>query len=92
MAATPQQKTEFIGAARRYGEALVRLMNNGAALRDKWTDLGLAGTIVDADFTGDNAGLSAADFTAAINAIGTDLTGWTTAQRTAINKITHGDP
>lgn len=92
MAATPAQKTEFISAARRYGEALVRLMSNGNQLRDLWNDLGLQGTIADPDFTGDNAGLTAADFSAAITAIGADLTEWTAARRTAINKIGHGAP
>jgi hypothetical protein len=92
MAATPQQKSNFITAARRYGEALARLMSDGMQLRDMWNDLGLQGTIQDADFTGDNAGITAADFSAAITAIGADLTEWTAARRTAINKIGHGTP
>lgn len=92
MAATPQQKTNFITSARRYGEALARLMSDGTQLRDMWNDLGLQGTIADPDFTGDNAGITAADFTAAITAIGADLTEWTAARRTAINRIGHGAP
>jgi hypothetical protein len=92
MAATPQQKSNFITAARAYGEQLVRLMADGNQLRDLYTDLGLAGAIADPDFTGDNAGITAADFAAAITAIGADLTEWTALRRTAISKISHGSP
>ena len=90
MAATPQQKTNFITDARNYGEQLRRLMDNGAQLKNQWDDLGLAGTLVDTDFNGDNAGILPADFTAAINAIGADLAEWTQARRQAINRIGRG--
>lgn len=90
--ATPQQKTNFITDARNYGEQLRRLMDNGAQLKNQWDDLGLAGTLIAEDFTGENAGIVPADFTAAITAIGSDLAQWTVAQRQAINRIGRGRP
>jgi hypothetical protein len=91
MAASSQQKQNFVTSFRAFSEQLARVLAQGQNLKDLYTDLGLSG-IVDADLTGDNAGLSATDVQAALSTVGTMLTEYTAARRATLNKISHGAP
>ena len=91
MAATAAQKAAFVTAFRAYTEQHRRIMDQALQLQSLYTDLGLS-TIVDADLTGDNAGLLAADVNAALSTAGTVIGEWTAARRASYNKISHGQP
>jgi hypothetical protein len=91
MAATSTQKSAFVTAFRAYTEQHRRIMDQAIQLQALYTDLGLS-TITDADLTGDNAGLSAADVQAALSTVGTMLTEYTAARRASLNRISHGAP
>jgi hypothetical protein len=91
VAASSQQKQNFVTSFRAFSEQLARTLAQGQNLKDLYTDLGLSG-IVDADLVGDNAGLSAADVTAALGTVNSMLTEYTAARRSTLNKISHGAP
>lgn len=91
MAATSSQKGAFVTAFRAYTEAHRRIMDQAIQLQALYTDLGLSG-IGDADLTGDNAGLLAADVNAALGTAGAVIGEWTATRRGTYNKIGHGQP
>jgi hypothetical protein len=91
MAATSTQKSAFVTAFRAYTEQHRRIMDQAIQLQALYTDLGLS-TITDADLTGDNAGLLAADVNAALTTAGAIIGEWTAARRASYNKLGHGAP
>lgn len=90
---TNAQKNAFVGAFRSYVEAHRRVMDQANVLAGLYNDLGLSGAgLIDADLSGDNAGLSAADVQAALTTAGAILGEFTAARRATFNKIGHGAP
>jgi hypothetical protein len=92
MAATSLQKQKFVTGFRALAEQVARTMAQAATYKDMYTDLGLSSGITDADLVDDNAGLSAADVTAALGTVNSMLTEYTAARRASLNKISHGAP
>lgn len=78
MALTTNQKTNFINDVRRISTALMSVLEEAAALTRMSTNLDTGTTIGDADFTGNNAGITdeemdnALGSLAAVNAFVTD--------------------
>ena len=91
MAATANQKAAFVTAFRAYTEQHRRIMDQALQLQSLYTDLGLS-TITDADLTGENAGLLAADVNAALSTAGALIGEWTATRRASYNRISHGQP
>jgi hypothetical protein len=92
MAASLAQKTAFVTAFRAWSEQLKRTLDQGAALRDMFNDLGITLTDADLNAMADSAGLSAADINAALTIASQIVGEFTAARRGAVNKIGHGAP
>ena len=77
MAASEAQKQAYINAARNAATELWRAQTTLQQLQDEWNALDYGNTIVEADFTGDNAGLVASQIGAVVfdtsNAIQTQV-------------------
>lgn len=69
--ATISQRSDFISRARNATRNLLKAREEVAALIETNTQTGMAASLVDADFLGDNAGILAAEFVAAATVLGT---------------------
>lgn len=88
---TPAQVNAFVTAFRTWTEQHRRIMDQAGVLAALYTDLGLS-NITDGDLTGDNAGLSAADVTAALGTAGGLIGEFSAADRATFNRIGRGSP
>ena len=66
MAASEAQKQQYINAARTAATELWRAQTTLQQLQDEWNALDYGNTLVAGDFTGDNAGLTAANIGAVV--------------------------
>lgn len=72
---TTAQKSDFVSRARAAVRDLLKAREQVAALIEVNTQTGMAAALTDGDFIGDNAGILAAEFSAAAGILATINTG-----------------
>lgn len=88
-AQTTSQKAGFITNYRLAIDRINFAMEAEKTLRSQYNALGLSSALVDGDFTGDNQGITAAQFTAAIGSMDTMQTAYGATVRQNLYRIGH---
>lgn len=86
MSLTLNQKVNSINNLRKHVSAFLTAVNDFGAFSSLYTALDLGNALADLDFTGDNAGITKADWVAAVGIMQTVAT-ITGPQRTTLSKV-----
>jgi hypothetical protein len=87
LAQTATAKANFISKYRAVSEALLSALAQEKALREQYDALDLGTVLVDGDFTGENTGISKAQFTTAVASFETIQAAATSGHRTNLYKL-----
>lgn len=88
-AQTTTQKANFISKYRNAVDSLTAALELERTLRRQYDALDLGNALVDGDFTGENLGITKAQFVTAVSAADTVQTAYGSSVRTSLYKVAH---
>lgn len=88
-AQTANQKSNFISKYRNAVDSLTAALEVERTLRRQYDALDLGNALADADFTGENVGITKLQFTTAVAAADTVQTAYGSSVRTSLYKVAH---